>query len=40
MLGQKGMSPGPEEEAVAETMCEELTAGPIPCLPAPLVERR
>ena len=25
-----------EEEGAAETMCDELTASPIPCLPAPL----
>jgi len=30
----------PEEEGVAETMCDELTVIPIPCPPAPLVGRR
>jgi len=28
-------SPPPEEEGVAETMCDELTATPIPHPPAP-----
>jgi len=34
--GQSVRSPPPEEEGVAEATCEELTATPIPCPPAPL----
>jgi len=34
--GQSVKSPPPEEEGVAETMCDELTITPIPCPPAPL----
>jgi len=30
-------SPPPEEEEVAETVCDELTTIPIPCPSAPLV---
>jgi len=33
-------SPPPEEEGVAETMCGELTAIPIPCPPVLLRGRR
>jgi len=33
-------SPPPEEEGAAETMCDELTAAPIPHLPAPFRGRR
>jgi len=38
--GQSVRSPPPEEEGAAETTCDELTATPIPCPPAPLSGRR
>jgi len=38
--GQSVRSPPPEEEGAAETTCDELTANPIPHLPAPLGGRR
>jgi len=34
--GQSVRGPSPEEEGAAETMCDELTATPIPLHPAPL----
>jgi len=34
--GQSVRSPPPEEEGVAETTCDELTATPIPRPPVPL----
>jgi len=34
--GKSVRSLSPEEEAAAETMCDELTVTPIPCPPAPL----
>lgn len=33
-----GRSPPPEEEGATETICEELSTNPIPCLPAQLRE--
>ena len=38
--GMRVMSPPPEEEGTAETMCGELTATSIPRPPAPLGGRR
>jgi len=38
--GKSVRNPRPEEEAVAETMCDELTTTPIPVPPAPLGGRR
>jgi len=38
--GKSVRSPPPEEEAVAETTCDELTVTPIPHPPAPLGGRR
>jgi len=38
--GQSVRSPPPEEEGAAETMCDELTATPIPRCPVPLGGRR
>ena len=38
--GQNVRSPPPEEEGTAETMCDELTATPIPHPPVPLGGRR
>jgi len=34
------MSPPPQEEGVAETKCDKLTATPVPCHPAPFRGRR
>ena len=31
--GKSVMSPAPEEDEAAETMCDELTVTPIPCPP-------
>ncbi|GAB0206886.1 hypothetical protein GRJ2_003154200 [Grus japonensis] len=38
--GKNVKSPPPEEEGVAETMCDELTTTPIPRPPVPLGGRR
>jgi len=37
--GKSVRIPPPEEEGVAETVCDELTTSPIPCPPVPLRER-
>jgi len=38
--GKSMRSPPPEGQGAVETMCDELTAAPIPCPPALLLGRR